>query len=189
MSTLPKTHLTPEEYLEIERKAEFKSEYLNGEMFAMAGVQEAHILIVTNIVISLGQQFRLGPCRVYSNDMRVCVSKVGLYTYPDVVAVCGDRQFFDDTPDTLLNPNLIVEVLSPSREAYDCTRKFEFYRAIDSLREYLVVSSDRIHAELFTRESDGKWTLTEANKMEDVFELPSVSAVLKLSDIYDKVEF
>ncbi len=189
MSTLPKTYLTPAEYLEIERKAEYKSEYFNGEMFAKAGAQEAHNLIVGNIIIDLGQQFRSRPCRLYPSDMRVCVSKTGLYTYPDVVAVCGERRFLDSQVDTLLNPTLLVEVLSPSTEVYDRTRKFDSYRSIESLQEYLVVWSDRVHAELFTRESEGRWTLTEASRLEDALELRSVACTLNLADLYDKVEF
>jgi Uma2 family endonuclease len=189
MSTLPKPGLTPEEYLEIERAAETKSEYFQGKMFAMAGARQAHNLIVVNTITTLRQQLKGRPCWLYPSDMRVLVSKVGLYTYPDAVAVCGDNEFLDDRRDTLLNPNLIVEVLSPSTETYDRTRKFEYYRSIESLREYLMVSSDRIHAELFTRGSDGRWTLTEANRLEDTLDLRSVGCVLKLADLYDMVEF
>jgi len=130
VSTNPKTFLTPEQYLAIERKAEYKSEYYNGEMFAMAGAKEAHNLLVTTLVGLLYSQLRRGPCRVYSNDMRVSVSATGLYTYPDVVAVRGERQFLDEQRDTLLNPTLIIEVLSPSTEAYDRGRKFEHYQSI-----------------------------------------------------------
>jgi len=188
MSTLPKTHLTPEEYLEIERKAEFKSEYRQGQMVAMAGAREAHNLIVAHIIAQLDQQFRSRPCRVYPSDMRVYISRVGVYTYPDVVAVCGDREFLDGQLDTLLNPNLIVEVLSPSTEAYDRIRKFESYRSIESLRVYLMVSSDRVHAELFTREADGRWSMREVNGLADTLEVASVGCTLRVSDLYDKVE-
>ena len=189
MSTLPKTFLTPEEYLEIERKAETKSEYFQGRMFAMAGAREGHNLIVAHIIAQLDQQFRSRPCRVYASDMRVCVNAFGLYTYPDVVAVCGDRKFLDGQMDTLLNPNLIVEVLSPSTEAYDRTRKSEYYCSIESLRDYLVVSSGRVHAERFTRGADGLWARTEAGRLEETLELPSVGCTLQLADLYDKVEF
>jgi Uma2 family endonuclease len=189
MSTLPKPHLTPQEYLEIERQAEFKSEYFQGQMFAMAGARETHNLIVANAIGELIRQFKSRPCRVYPSDMRVCVSKVGLYTYPDVVAVCGDREFLDGQLDTLVNPNLIIEVLSPSTEAYDRGRKFESYRSIESLRQYLVVSSDRVHADLFTRASDGQWSLSEASQLQDTLDIRSVGCTLKLSDLYDKVEW
>ena len=167
MATHPKTLLTPEQYLEIERKAEFKSEYYQGEMFAMAGAREGHNLIVLNVGAELRQQLRKRPCRTYVNDMRVLVSATGMYTYPDAVAVCGEPQFLDETRDTLLNPSLIVEVLSPSTEFYDRVRKFEHYRAVESVTEYLLVASERVSAELYTRQPDGRWMLTTASRMED----------------------
>ena len=189
MATHPKTFLTPEQYLEIERKAEFKSEYYQGEMFAMAGAKEAHNLIIWNLARELGQQLRQRPCRAYLADMRVRVSATGLYTYPDVVAVCGEPQFLDDQRDTLLNPNLIVEVLSPSTELYDRVRKFEHYRSLESVSEYLLVSSERVSAELYTRQPDGRWLLTTVSRMEDSLDLLSVGAHLALADLYEKVDF
>ena len=189
MATHPKTFLTPEQYLEIERKAEFKSEYYQGEMFAMAGAKEAHNLVIWNLARELGQQLRQRPCRAYLADMRVRVSATGLYTYPDVVAVCGEPQFLDDQRDTLLNPNLIVEVLSPSTELYDRVRKFEHYRSLESVSEYLLVSSERVSAELYARQPDGRWLLTTVNRMEDSLDLQSVSARLTLADLYEKVDF
>ena len=188
MSTQPKTFLTPEQYLAIEREAEYKSEYFQGEMFAMAGAGEAHNVLVGNLVAGLHQQFRSRPCRVYSNDMRVRVSATGLYTYPDVVAACGERRFLDERRDTLLNPSLLVEVLSPSTEAYDRGRKFEHYRSIESLREYLLVASDRVHAELYTRQPDGRWLLTSADRLEDSLDLESVGCRLALLDLYEKTD-
>ncbi len=188
MSTNPRTFLTPEQYLEIERKAEFKSEYYQGEMFAMAGAKEAHNLLVTNLVAGLHQQLRSGPCRVYSNDMRVRVSATGLYTYPDVTVVCGERQFLDDQRDTLLNPNLLVEVLSASTEAYDRGRKFDQYQTIESFSEYLLVSSDRVHVDLFTRQPDGRWLLTSAGRLEDVLDLQSIGCRLSLGDLYENID-
>ena len=167
MATHPKTLLTPEQYLEIERKAEFKSEYYQGEMFLMGGAREAHNLIVFNLAGVIGVQLRKRPCRAYVNDMRVCLNATAVYTYPDLTAVCGEPQFLDETRDTLLNPNLIVEVLSPSTEFYDRVRKFEHYRAVESVGEYLVVSSERVSAELYTRQPDGRWLLTTASRMED----------------------
>jgi Uma2 family endonuclease len=117
VSTQPKTFLTLEQYLEIERKAEFKSEYYRGEMFAMARASWAHNLLVAHLLRDIGQQLRGKPCEVYPSDMRVRVSSTGLYTYPDVVAVCGEPRLLDNQFDTLLNPHLIAEVLSPSTEA------------------------------------------------------------------------
>ena len=189
MATQPKTHLTPEQYLEIERKAEFKSEYYQGEMFAMSGASYPHIGIVANAVASLHQQLRRGPCRPLSNDMRVRVTPAGLYTYPDVVVVCGEPQFLDDTFDTLLNLTVIVEVLSESTEAYDRGRKFELYRSLESLAEYVLISSQRVSAELFTRQPDGRWMLTASSRLEDSIDLQSVGCHLALADLYENVDF
>jgi Uma2 family endonuclease len=188
VSTQPKTFLTPEQYLEIEREAKFKSEYCDGEMFAMAGAGENHNQLVMNLVIGLGIQFRSRPCRVYSNDMRVRVGATGLYTYPDVVVVCGERRYLDDRRDTLLNPSLLVEVLSPSTEAYDRGRKFESYRSIESLSEYLLVASDRVHVDLYTRQPDGRWLLTSASRLEDSLDLQSAGFRVALAELYEKVD-
>ncbi|MGD0774015.1 MAG: Uma2 family endonuclease [Candidatus Solibacter sp.] len=189
MATQPKTYLTPEQYLEIERKAEFKSEYYQGEMFAMSGAREPHNLIVWNLSTELGVQLRKRPCRAYVADMRVRVGATGLYTYPDVAAVCGEPQFLDETRDTLLNPSLIVEVLSPSTEAYDRVRKFKHYRSVESVIEYLMVASESISTELYTRQPDGRWLLAAADRLEDTLDLQSVGVHLALADLYEKVDF
>lgn len=195
MSTPSKTFLTPEQYLEIERKAEFKSEYDNGQMFAMGEprphnlVKGAHSLIKTNASGQLYQQLRPRPSLVYSSDQRVLVAPAGLYTYPDIVVVCGEPQYLDGEIDTLLNPTVIAEVLSPSTEAYDRGRKFRHYRTIESLKAYLMVASELIGAELYTRQPDNQWKLSaEASKLEDAFEIESIGCRLKLADIYEKVE-
>jgi len=189
MSTLAKTFLTPEEYLKIERQAEYKSEYFAGEMFAMAGAVERHNLICWNILGQFYQQLRGRPCRVYPSDMRVRVTATGLYTYPDIVALSGEPKFLDDHRDTLLNPSVIIEVLSPSTEAYDRGRKFEHYRSIESLAEYLMVASDRVHADLYRRQADGLWVLSPAGESGDTVELPSIGCRLLLADVYEKVDF
>ena len=188
MSTQPKTYLTPEQYLEIERKAEYKSEYFAGEMFAMSGAKFEHVMMVGNITRELSEQLRSRQCFVLSADMRVRVTATGLYTYPDVAVVCGEPQLLDKELDTLLNPVLIVEVLSPSTEAYDRGRKFEHYRSIESLKEYLLVSSDRAHIDLFARQSDGRWLLTSADRLEETIELESVGCRLALAAVYEKVD-
>jgi Uma2 family endonuclease len=188
MSTVSKTFLTPEQYLEIERNAELRSEYYNGEMFAMAGAAPPHNLINPNLTRELSQQVRPRPCLVYSNEQRVLVAPTGLYTYPDIVVVCGEPRYLGDL-DTLLNPTLIVEVLSPSTEAYDRGRKFGHYRAIESLSAYLMVASELIGAELFTRQPDNLWKLTaEASHLEDTTVIESIGCRLKLADVYEKVE-
>jgi Uma2 family endonuclease len=189
MSTQAKSHLTPEQYLEIERKAEFKSEYYQGEMFAMSGAQEAHVLITDNVCGELRQQLRRRPCKAYSSNMRVCVTPGGLYTYPDVVVVCEKPEFLDSEFDTLLNPTVIIEVLSRSTEAYDRGKKFELYGSLNSLGEYVMISSLRIRAERFTREPDGTWNYGKTSSLQDSIHLKSIGCSLLLSDIYEKVEF
>ncbi len=188
MSLQPKPFLTPEEYLAIERQAEYKSEYFHGEMFAMAGASERHVLIVTNVVAELRGQLKGRPCNVYSTDLRVRISPTGLYTYPDIVVVCGQAQFADDQKDTLLNPTLIVEVLSESTKDYDRGEKFEQYRSLPSLSEYVLIAQDRYHVEHFFRQPDNRWLLAETNRPEDSLQLSSISCALALTEIYDKVE-
>lgn len=188
LSTQPKTFLTPEQYLEIERDAPRKSEYYRGEMFAMAGASRAHNLLISNLLFLLVQQLLDRPCSVYPSDMRLLAGPGGLYTYPDVSVVCGESRFTDDTFDTLMNPDLIVEVLSPSTESYDRGRKAEQYRSIESLKRYLLVSSDCVHVELFARQPDGHWLLTEFNRLEEAVELHFLGCRLPLSSLYKKVD-
>jgi Uma2 family endonuclease len=189
MATRPKSFLTPEQYLEIERKAEFKSEYYGGEMFAMSGARRGHNLINWNLARVLDRHLRNRPCEAYQNDMRVRVDATGLYAYPDTVIVCGEPQFLDETQDTLLNPTVIIEVLSPSTEAYDRGDKFELYGAIPSLTHYLLVSSERMSAGLFTRQAEGGWLFAGAALPEDTIDLPAVGVRFTLADLYEKVEF
>jgi Uma2 family endonuclease len=187
MSSQPKSLLTPEQYLEIERKAPYKSEYLNGEVFAMSGASEEHNLLTVNLTLALGPQIRTQGCRLYVSDMRVRVTAAGLYTYPDVVVVCGKRQFSDDKLDTLLNPTFLAEVLSPSTEAYDRGRKFEHYRRLESLSQYLLVAQDYMHADLFTRQAGGGWVLTGVSKPEETLELQSIGSTITMADLYQDV--
>ncbi len=189
MSLNPAHLYSPEEYLEMERQAEYKSDYFAGEIFAMSGASENHNLIVSNLVREISLQFKAIPCKVYSNDMRVKVSFTGLYTYPDVVALCADVQFDDNHKDTLLNPTLIVEVLSKSTEAYDRGDKFAHYRKLDSLKEYVLVTQDKYHVELYTRQLDNHWLLSEVNTIEDVISFESINCHLALNEVYDKIKF
>ena len=189
MSTLSKPYLTPEQYLEIERRAEFKSEYYQGGMFAMSGARYAHIKVVANAMRELGQQLRGRPCQPLSSDMRVRVTPVGLYTYPDIVIVCGEPQFLDDNFDTLLNPTVIIEVLSESTEDYDRGRKFELYRSLGSLAEYVMVSSLRVSVERYTRRPDGTWNYGEKTSLRDSMDFQSAGCRLLLADLYEKVDF
>lgn len=188
MTARPEVYISVEEYLARERAAETRSEYYAGEMFAMAGGSRAHNLIAGNLFASLHQQLRRRPCTVYPSDMRVKVSESGLYTYPDVTAVCDPEQFEDARQDTLLNPALVVEVLSPSTESYDRGRKAQNYRTVASLQEYLLITQDAYHVEQFVRQPDGQWLFSEADGLDAVLPLPSIGCELRLADVYEKVE-
>ena len=187
MSSHPETYLTPEEYLAVERKAETKSEYLNGEMFAMVGASREHNIIALNIAGELRQQLKGKPCETYASDMRVLIPATGLYTYPDVVVVCDEPTFEDDYVDTLLNPTLVVEVLSESTESYDRGKKFGHYRSINSLNEYLLVAQDEYRVEQFVKQVDGRWLLSDARSLESAVELTSIQCELKLKVVYDRI--
>ena len=187
MSLQPQTRFTPEEYLAQERQALYKSEYLNGEIFAMSGASREHNLICVNVSSILHAQLRQRPCETYAGDMRVKVSPTGLYTYPDVIVVCDEPQFEDAHVDTLLNPTLIMEVLSPSTEDYDRGTKFEHYRTLPSLQEYLLISQDKIHIVHYVKQEDATWVLSETARPEDHVQLPSISCDLSVADIYAKV--
>jgi Uma2 family endonuclease len=183
MSTLPRPLISPEEYLEIERKAEFKSEYYNGEMFAMSGGSRYHERISMQLTGLVWRHLQNTRCEAYTANMRVRTPG-GLYTYPDLSITCAEAQFYDKELDTLLNPTLLVEILSPSTEAYDRGRKAELYRAIPSLRELLIVAQDRLHVELFRRAEGGPWDFSEADGLEGSIELTSISLTLRLSELY-----
>jgi Uma2 family endonuclease len=189
MSAAPKPLLTPQEYLARERRAETKSEYLRGDVFAMGGASREHNLIAGNINRALGQQLRERDCEVYQGDMRVKVSPTGLYTYPDVTVVCGEPDFEDAEVDTLLNPKVLVEVLSPSTADYDRGGKFTHYRRLPSLQEYVVISQDRPLVEHYVRQGQDEWLLTEQRALHDALVLPSIQCELPLSEIYLKVRF
>lgn len=188
MSTQPKTFLSIEEYLKAEREALEKSEYQNGEVFAMAGASLRHTLIVTNLIGELRQRLKERPCTVHSSDLRLRVSATGLYTYPDVVVVCGPRQLAEEDPDTLVNPALIVEVLSESTKNYDRGEKFRQYRTLGSLAEYLLVAQNSIHVEQYVKR-EGSWVLTETDDPAAIIRLGSVNCELPVAEIYHKVEF
>ncbi len=180
--------LTSAEYLAFERKSKTKHEYFAGNIYTMAGASERHNLIVANLVIEIGVQFRKRPCRIYPSDMRVKISETGLYTYPDVTVVCGRPQFDDDQSDILLNPTVIFEVLFKSTEGYDRGKKFQHYRTIDTLTEYLLIAQDSYHIEHYVRQVDGQWLLSEATHLQETVHLPTIKCDLTLADVYDKVE-
>ena len=189
VSTHRKPRLTPEEYLEIERKAEMKSEYIDGEMFAMSGVSFEHNTIVTNLIVEMGNQFEGRPCHVNALDLRVKVSATGMYAYPDVIAFCGKPELEDKHLDTLLNPQVIIEVLSESTEAYDRGKKFAHYKTIGTLREYILISQTEYRVEKFSRRDNGAWDYTDYTDPRSSVELTSVACRLVLSRVYRNVEF
>lgn len=188
MSAVPKPKLTPAEYLAIERAADVKSEFYNGEMFAMSGASYAHTLIKDNIAGELRAALKGGPCRTLSSDMRVLVSATGLYTYPDVVVVCGTPQFTDAQLDTLLNPRVIIEVLSDSTARYDRTTKFRHYQQVPSLLEYVLVAQDEPLVERFVRQTDDTWSFKVFADPAGAFALATVDASIQLAEVYRGVE-
>ena len=187
MSTLSKTFFTAEEYLELERKAEFKSEYHDGRIYAMSGVTRQHEWIKMELTGSFYLHLRGKNCAAYSSDMRVYAQASGLYTYPDLAVVCGKAQFADGQFDTLINPILLVEVLSPSTESYDRGRKAAMYQTIPSLQELLLIAQDAYKVELFRRELDGTWSRTEAAGLDASIELQSIGFTLRLSELYERL--
>jgi Uma2 family endonuclease len=187
------THLTPEEYIALERKALpdseiVRSEYLNGEIIAMSGASFAHNLITANISARLHAHLRDSRCVVFANDMRVSIPQTVSYFYPDVGVVCEEPRFADDVFDTLLNPIVIVEVLSPSTEAYDRGEKFAHYRQLPSLKEYILVSQDKVRVEHYFRQTQ-QWVLTDFQQLEQQLPLPSIQCELPLQEIYERVPF
>jgi Uma2 family endonuclease len=189
MSTVAQKLYTPAEYLDRERKADYRSEYYDGEIFAMAGASEPHNAIANNIARSLGNQLVSRGCRVYQSDMRVKVRATGLYTYPDVVTVCGKPEFDDSVLDTIVNPTILVEVLSPSTANYDRSIKFDHYQQLESLKHFVLAEQVRPHIEVYTREAANRWSFSAFNGLAAVAELPAVGCVLPLSDAYTFVEF
>lgn len=186
--TAADTYITPEAYLASERTAQYKNEYIHGEVLPMSGASSAHNLITVDIATKLNIQSRGQRCEVYASTMRVRTSPTGSYFYPDVV-VGGDKPHFEDNVfDTLLNPILVVEVLSPSTETYDRGEKFAHYQELASLREYILVSQDRIHVEHF-RLTETQWVGKTFHVPEDMLSLNAIECQLPLRDIYTRITF
>ena len=181
--------LTPTEYLKIERASEFRHEFVNGEMFAMAGGSPQHSAIKVNLSREVSTRLKGRPCTAFDSDLRIQVSPTGLYTYPDLSVVCGELEFDDDQQDTVLNPTLLVEVLSGSTEAYDRGEKFAHYRQIASLREYVLISQKSPLVERYLRNPDDTWTLTAVIGLEASIHLLTIDLTLPLAEVYDRVKF
>jgi len=189
MAAQPKPRLTPEEYLVRERLAESKSEYYQGEVFAMAGTSRKHNLIVANLVFSLMASLRQRDCEVYPSDMRLLVSDTGLYTYPDVMVVCGEPILADAHFDILTNPLLIIEVLSESTKDYDRGGKFHQYMRLPSLQEYLTVSQTEKMIDQRVRQADDSWVVREVVPANGTVRLACLGIEVAFADVYDKIKF
>jgi len=187
MSTQPTQLLTRQEYLAQERVSEIRHEYFAGEIFAMVGASRNHNQITLNIAAILHAQLKDRPCLAFVNDMRVRVDQTGLYTYPDLSVTCEEPVFEDDHSDTLLNPQVIVEVLSESTEKYDRGAKFQNYRKLDSLCEYVLVSQEKPLVERFVRQDSGQWLLTATETLDATVLLEAVRCNLPMAEIYAKV--
>lgn len=188
MSPLAQPIYTPDEYLRLERAADHKSEFVNGRIYAMAGASRVHNRIVFNLAREIGAQLRGRPCDAYVNDMRVKVTQTGLYSYPDLAALCDEPRFEEELLDTLLNPAVIVEVLSDSTEKNDRGIKFAHDRRLASLREYVLIAQDQPNVEKFVRINE-VWTLEEAGGRDGVLALESIGCTIPLAEIYDGIEF
>ena len=188
MSALKDTYITPEQYLEIERQAEFKSEYFAGRMFAMAGGSLAHSTISINLSGMFWSQLRKKTCQAFNSDMKVCVNATGLYTYPDISVVCGEVRYFDGHRDMIENPLVIVEVLSPTTEGYDRGEKFAHYQEVPSLAEYLLVSQEAMRIEHYVRQDDNQWLLSNHFGPDAVVKIASIDCDLPLAEVYERVE-
>ncbi len=189
MATQLNTFVSPEEYLAVERESDTKSEYFDGVVYAMTGASLHHIQIVSNVNTELSTQLRTRPCRALPNEMKVRLPDSRKFFYPDVTVVCGKPLFHDERTDIILNPVLVIEVLSPSTEAFDRGAKFHAYQTLDSLKEYLLIAQDKPVVEQFVRQEDGKWTYVATFGLESSVSLPSIECSLNLSAVYDKVDF
>jgi len=189
MSALPKPRLTASQYLSIERRAQYKSEFFDGEMFAMAGASFKHNEIKDALIAALRAIFKAGRCRTLSSDQRVLVDRTGLYTYPDIVILCGPGEFDPIDPETLTNPSVIIEVLSPSTEKYDRGQKFRNYQQIASLQEYVLVAQDEPVIDRYIRQPDGAWGLISFVGLTETLAFISIAASVPLADIYAGVDF
>ena len=190
MSVLPKRIFTQEEYAMLEEKAPYKSQYVAGEIYAMAGVEPAHNRISENLSGMFYVRFRARPCETFSSDVKVRVKAGDLWTYPDLSVLCGQPKYDTGTkPSSLLNPQAIFEVLSPSTAAFDRGDKFERYKQIESLTDYVLVASEKMRVEHYVRQTNGDWIYREHHEGTDVLKLGSVEVELPLAEIYERVAF
>lgn len=188
MATQPKPYITEEQYLEMEACAEQKSEYFQGEIFPMEATIR-HVTINDNLLIGLARELSGSVCRAYSSKLRVRIPATGLYTYPDITIVCGKPELSPEDQESITNPKVILEILSPSTEDYDRGGKFEQYRSMPSFCEYLVIAQNRIYAEHHVRQPDGGWLSHDITDGDTTILLESVGIRFRLSEAYTGVEF
>ena len=189
MSALPQMQMTESEYLALERSSEIKHEFIAGELYAMSGASETHNLIASSTNAMLYNQLRGRPCKIYHSDMKVRTPATRSYTYPDITVVCGEAQIADDQRDILLNPTVIIEILSPTTERYDRGKKFQHYREIPSLQEYVLIAQDSPRVERFVRQEGGFWQFSDTHGLEASLALDSIACTQHLAEIYEQVSF
>lgn len=183
-----KKYYSPEEYLALEETAEYKSEYYRGEIFALAGTSINHNRIVNNVSSRLNQVFTKKNCEAFATDVKLWIEEKDLFTYPDIMIVCGKIEFYPGRDDTITNPLIIFEVLSESTKNYDRGEKFVFYRAIPSFKEYVLIDQSTMHVEHFYIGEQGKWVLTEYDNPDDILKLTKIDFQISLREIYQRVE-
>lgn len=182
-------YITAEEYLAMERLAETKHEYYRGEVFAMSGASTNHNKIFSRVFIELGIHLKGKSCIPYGSDFRVHIPENTLYTYPDISIVCGEIETNDEYKDNLTNPSVIIEILSKSTKDDDRGGKFNLYRSIKSLKEYILIDSTAVSVEIFSRNPDNSWHLVEFKNINDSFTITTIQATLSLNEIYDNIQF
>ncbi len=187
ISRKPQVIYTLEEYFALEERVDYRSEFYRGEIFAMSGGSANHNRITGDLFATLHNSLSGQPCEPFVTDLRLLVKQKRLYTYPDVMVVCGPLQFAPRRTDTVTNPVIIFEVLSPSTDSYDRGKKFEFYRTIETLREYILIDQARVYVEHYRRRAHRQWVLTVLDDLEDVLALQSIDSAVVLEDIYQRV--
>ncbi|HEY2787342.1 MAG TPA: Uma2 family endonuclease [Fimbriiglobus sp.] len=189
MSAVPKHKFTPQEYLAFERAAETRHEYFQGEIFDMAGASYEHTVVKDNLARELGNRFKDGSCRPLTSDLRLKIDATGLYTYPDIIVLCGKPEFEDAEFDILLNPTAVIEVLSESTEKYDRGKRFKHYQSVPSIREYVLVAQDEMLIERYVRQPDETWVITTFKGPDAVFSFATIPVSVPFEGIYQGVEF
>lgn len=188
MASHPITKVSAEEYLALERAAELRSEYYDGEIVAMSGGSARHSTVKVNLTREISNALRGRPCQAFDSDLRVRVAS-RLYTYPDLTVLCGEPKFLDECQDVLVNPTVILEVLSPSTEVYDRGVKLQRYRSIESLQDYILVSQDQMRIEQYTRGEGNVWTFRDYQGASETLRIDSIGISLPVAGIYERVEF